>query len=177
MLEVKISDTQITGLREVVRELKQVEPESYKALRRDLRRAANPYIKNIKAYIKGAEQRLQAPGMSSGKGMGVFHNGRTGWSFPTVSLNFSPSKYKGSVLSITATGRNKQYGYDILEKAGVNALSGKGADMVEAVNRRLGTQKPGRMAFRRIVQELPKIRSDMQLILEAYMDVVSRRIS
>jgi hypothetical protein len=165
------------GLAEALNELKKVDKGTLNALRRDMRRKANPYLASVRSFIQGSESLLRAAGSSSGKPAQVFHNGRTAFTQPTVKTYVASGRYARSIIGIEATGKNKQYGYDILDKAGTRGSNTKsGEALIEMVDRRLKTKKPTRMLYRALARELPALTKDIIFILESYSDQINRKL-
>lgn len=170
---LRVDTKRITGVREVTRALRNVEPESLKDLKKEIQSEIQPSLKGVRSFIQGAEDRLKQV-----RNVGVFHNGRTGWSGATVRLSFTPSKHKGSILSIVATGKNKQAGYDIAEIAGryTEGSTPQGKAYVGMLRKTFPPGKAGRFAYRAVVSRLPEIRKNVQKILDKYGRKVSIRI-
>jgi hypothetical protein len=120
---------------------------------------------------------LRAAGSSSGKPAQVFSNGRTGWTQPTIKSYVASSRYARSIIGIEATGKNAQYGYDIMDKAGLNGYESKqGQALIAMLNNRLKTQKPTRMLYRALMRELPNLTNDVKFILENYADRITAKL-
>lgn len=174
---IEIAPGQYKGLAEAINQLGKVDPQTLKVLRTDIRKKANPYLSRVRNFIQGSESLLRAPGVSSGKPANVFHNGRTGWSGATVKASLSSAKYARSILMIEATGKNRQYGYDIMDKAGLNGYnSAQGKALIGMLNSRLKTNKPTRMLYRALIKDLPDLRRDMLFVLENYMDQITAKL-
>jgi hypothetical protein len=164
------------GLAEALNLLGKVDKETLKALRRDMRKNANPYLATVRSFIRGSESLLRAPG-SSGKPAQVFHNGRTAFTQPNVKTYVASGKYARSIIGIEATGKNGQYGYDILDKAGTRGSKTRsGEAFIAMADKRLKTQKPTRMLYRALVRELPALTRDMIFVLESYSDQINRKL-
>lgn len=165
------------GLAEALNELGKVDKGTLNALRRDMRKRANPYLASVRSFIQGSESLLRAAGSSSGKPAQVFHNGRTAFTQPTVKTYVASGKYARSIIGIEATGKNQQYGYDILDKAGTRGYNtAQGQALIAMANSRLKTQKPTRMLYRALIRELPALTKDMMFILESYSDQINRKL-
>lgn len=165
------------GLAESLNELGKVDKGTLNALRRDMRKRANPYLASVRSFIQGSESLLRAAGSSSGKPAQVFHNGRTAFTQPTVKTYVASGKYARSIIGIEATGKNQQYGYDILDKAGTRGYNTKqGQALIAMVDNRLKTQKPTRMLYRALARELPALTRDIIFILESYSDQINRKL-
>jgi hypothetical protein len=165
------------GLAEALNELNKVDKGTLNALRRDMRKKANPYLASVRSFIQGSESLLRAAGSSSGKPAQVFHNGRTAFTQPTVKTYVASGKYARSIIGIEATGKNQQYGYDILDKAGTRGYNTKqGEALIAMVDNRLKTNKPTRMLYRALARELPALTRDIIFILESYSDQINRKL-
>jgi hypothetical protein len=174
---IEIFPGQYRGLAEALSELKKVDKGTLGELRKEIRKKTNPYLTSVRSYIQGSESLLRAAGSSSGKPAQVFHNGRTAWTQPTVKAYVSSSRYARSIIGIEATGKNGQYGYDIMDKAGLNGYESKqGQALIAMLNSRLKTQKPTRMLYRALMRELPNLTADVKFILESYADRITAKL-
>ncbi len=174
---IEIFPGQYKGLAEALSELKKVDKGLLNELRKEIRKKANPYLTSVRSYIQGSEALLRTPGASSGKPAQVFHNGRTGWTQPTVKAYVSSSRYARSIIGIEATGKNGQVGYDIMDKAGTQGYNTKsGQAMIGMLNNRLKTQKPTRMLYRALMRELPNLTKDVLFIMENYADRITAKL-
>lgn len=174
---IEVFPGQYKGLAEALNALSKVDKETLNALRKDIRKKANPYLASVRSFINNSESLLRAAGSSSGKPAQVFHNGRTGFTTPTVRTYVATGKYARSIIGIQATGQNKQYGYDILDKAGLNGYNTKqGQALIQMVDNRLKTQKPTRMLYRALSRELPELKKDILFILESYADQITAKL-
>lgn len=174
---IEIFPGQYKGLREALNELSKVDKGTLNALRREMRKKANPYLASVRSFIRGSEALLRAAGSSSGKPAQVFHNGRTGFTQPTVKTYVASGKYARSIIGIEAVGQNQQYGYDILDKAGLNGYNTKqGQALIAMVDNRLKSKKPTRMLYRALVRELPALTKDVLFVLESYSDQISTKL-
>ena len=171
---IEIFPGKYLGLGEALNTLKNVDNDTFKLLKKDMRKQVKPQISAIRSRIQQAEAQLRAPGASSGKPANVFSNTRLGWSGASVRFSVSSRKYPRTVISFDTTGNQKQYGYDVMELAGVQGYnSPQGAAFIAMLNSRLGEKGPTRMAYPVIVKQLPQIRKDVQFILDAYMDQIT----
>lgn len=165
---------QYKGLAEALAVLRKVDEDSFKALKRDMKKQAHPHIAAIKQRIQNAESQLRAAGATTGKPANVFSDGRTGWAGASVKFSVSSRKYPKAVLAFESTGTGRKYGYDLIEKAGTQGYnSAQGRAFIAMLNSRLEQKGPTRMAYPVLVRQLPQIRRDMQFILEAYQDKIS----
>jgi hypothetical protein len=175
MIEIKTGV--YMGLAEALNTLGKVDKGTLNALRKDMRKKANPYLASVRSFIRGSESLLRAAGSSSGKPAQVFHNGRTGFTQPNVKTYVATGRYARSIIGIEATGKNGKYGYDILDKAGTRGYNTKqGQALIAMVDNRLKTQKPTRMLYRALVRELPDLTRDMVFIIESYSDQLNAKL-
>jgi hypothetical protein len=165
---------QYKGLAEALSVLRKVDEDSFKALKRDMKKQAHPHIAAIKQRIQNAESQLRAAGATTGNPAGVFSNSRTGWGGASVKFSVTSRKYPRAVLAFESTGTKGRYGYDLIEKAGTQGYnSAQGKAFIAMLNSRLEQKGATRMAYPVLVKQLPQIRRDMQFILEAYQDKIS----
>jgi hypothetical protein len=165
---------QYKGLAEALSVLRKVDEDSFKALKRDMKKQAHPHIRAIKQRIQNAESQLRAAGATTGKPANVFGNGRLAWGGASVKFSVTSRKYPRTVLSFDTTGSKGKYGYDVMELAGTQGYnSPQGRAFIAMLNSRLQQKGPTRMAYPVLNKQLPQIRRDMQFILEAYQDKIS----
>jgi hypothetical protein len=171
---IEIFPGKYLGLGDALNTLKKVDNDTFKLLKKDMRKQVAPQLSAIRSRIQQAEAQLRAPGATTGKPANVFSNSRLGWSGASVKFSVSSRKYPRTIVSFDTTGSRKQYGYDVMELAGVQGYnSPQGAAFIAMLNSRLGEKGPTRMAYPVIVKQLPQIRKDVQFILDAYMDQIT----
>lgn len=174
--------------------MRKFEPEMLKDMRKSIRQIANPAVSAIKS---GSPKIAPLSGM--------VHNGRTAYSSPKVSVNITPfqrSRAFGSttanLVSISATGSGKVYGFDISDMAGRanqagkyqqtrkfvdsrtgqivrRRINGQGQNMIDKLNSRFGPAS--RFVYRNIEDKLPAIRREIAVVLSKTMDDFTRRIN
>jgi hypothetical protein len=181
------------GVKETIREMRKVEPEMLKDMRKSIRQIVQPAVSAIKS---------NSPKVAPLSGMA--HNGRTGYSTPKVSIQITPSARSGfgkttaNLVSITATGSGKQYGFDIADMAGRanNAgkysqtrkfvdprtgnivrrrINGQGQNLINVLNSRGGPAS--RYVYKNIEDKLPAIRREVANVIERTMDSFTRRLN
>jgi hypothetical protein len=182
------------GAKAMIQALQKLEPETYKQLRKDIRFITAPAVSAVKSNV---------PTISpfAGGRDGFTHSGRTAWSGASVTTNITPaqkSRAYGSTTSnlvaISATGQNKQFGFNILDMAGrgtgrgrnpktqtkpyaykggtrSHRLNGQGQGMIEALNTR-----PSRYFYPAIENKLPDIRRRVEQVIDKVAADMNRRI-
>jgi hypothetical protein len=172
----------VYGVDQTIATLRLVEGTIVTAARRDLRSAAEPVATNIMSWIP------DSPPLS-----GMKHTGRTSWDRSnikaTVRTNFSKraAKNEHSIVSIWVGGKKGTKGaagLQIADMAGKrnqtsrgetreytrrgrtqkHMVNGQGAALINNLGARYAT--PSRFVWRGAMSQLPKIRSDVLVILE-----------
>lgn len=167
----------ITGLKSTIDELKRFDKDALKELRKEMRSEIKDELRGIRKFIKGATARLEKPGSTSGRPAQVFHGGRTGWSGANVALEFRPSKYKGAILSIRASGRKKQVGYNLAEMAyAAKAKSARGKAFANMLDRRFDWEGQGRFLYRSTINQVDKIYYKVAKVLFRYAGKVNVKL-
>jgi len=181
------------GVKETIALMRKVEPEMLKDLRKNIRTIVNPAVLAIKS---GSPKVAPLSGMAN--------NGRTAYSTPKVSVSITPgqrSRGLGSttsnLVSITATGSGKVYGFDISDMAGRanNAgkyrqtrkfvdprtgdivrrrINGQGQNLINVLNARFGPAS--RFVYRNLEDKLPAIRREVAATIERTMDEFTRKL-
>ena len=183
------------GAKELFKALQTLEPKIYKELRANIRSFTKDAVSAVKKDV---------PSVSPFAGRredGFTHSGRTAWSGVTVGTSITPaqrSRALGSTTSnlvaITATGRNGQFGFNIIDMAGrgsgrgrkpksvtrpypykggtrTHRLNGQGQGMIDALNKR-----PSRYFYPAIENELPKIRRGVEQAIDKVAADMNRKI-
>ena len=172
----------VYGVDQTIATLRLVEGTIVTAARRDLRSAAEPVATNIMSWIP------DSPPLS-----GMKHTGRTSWDRSnikaTVRTNFSKraARNEHSIVSIWVGGKKGTKGaagLQIADMAGKrnqtsrgetreytrrgrpqkHMVNGQGAALINNLGARYAT--PSRFVWRGAMSQLPKIRSDVLVILE-----------
>lgn len=166
----------IVGLDRTIRELKNIPRGTLNELRKELRTAIKPELKGIRSFIRGAETRLKSPG-GSGNPANVFNDGKSGWSGANVALEFRPGRTRGYVLTIRATGKKKQFGYDYAELAGkLGGSTPQGKAYIEMLERRFQWSGAGRFAYRAVINQIDTIYYKTAKIIFRYVGKVSTKL-
>ena len=172
----------VYGVDQTIATLRLVEGTIVTTARRDLKNAAEPVATNIMSWIP------DSPPLS-----GMKHTGRTSWDKSnikaTVRTNFSKraAKNEHSIVSIWVGGKKGTKGaagLQIADMAGKrnqtsrgetdpytrrgrtqkHMVNGQGAALINNLGARYAT--PSRFVWRGAMSQLPKIRSDVLVILE-----------
>jgi len=172
----------VYGVDQTIATLRLVEGSIVTTARKDLKNAAEPIATNIMSWIP------DAPPLS-----GMKHSGRTSWDRSnikaTVRTNFSKraARNEHSIVSIwvggkkgtkgaaglqiadmagkrnqTSSGRTKEY--QRRGRSQTHALNGQGSALINNLGARYSS--PSRFVWRGALSQLPKIRSDVLVILE-----------
>jgi len=166
----------IVGLDSTIRELKNIPKGSLAALRKELRSAIKPELRGIRSFIKNAEKILEAPG-GSGKPAQVFSAGKSGWSGANVALEFRPGRSRGYVLTIRATGRRGQFGYDYAELAGkLGGETPSGRAYIKMLQQRFKWNGAGRFAYRAVINQIDTIYYKTAKIIFRYVGKVNTKL-
>lgn len=177
------------GIEKTIKLMREIEPETLKNFRKDIRRITNPAVVAIKT---GSPTSAPLSGMR--------HNGRSGYSPPQVSTTITPfqkSRALGSttanLVTIKAQGSGKQYGFEISDMAGRANQPGKyprsrkyirnGKEMTHRLNgqgeafiRNL-PYSASRWVYRNIEKKLPQIRQEVAASVYKTLEDFNRRIN
>lgn len=164
----------ITGVKAVLKELKDLENGAINKLRREIRAR----LKDDLAYAARYTQQSEYEMVFGVRNAGMFHKGRTGWSTPAISTSIRPASPK-SIVSITGIGQNKQAGYEILEKAGSRSSgsSKSGRALITMLQKHFPPNKAGRFVYAAVQKRIRFITADVAFIIESYSDQVNARLS
>ena len=164
----------ITGVKEVLKELKELEDGSLKALRRDIRKYLSDDISAANEAVRSDQYEM----IFGVKRPGMFHNGRTSFELPTIRVGVRP-RSKGGIISIDAKSPPGKAGYEILEKAGARTDGTKatGRAMIAMLRRHFPPLKAGRFVFKSLLGRKGLIEQDVKFIIEQYSDKVNARLS
>lgn len=181
------------GVKETIKLMRKVEPEMLKDMRKSIRTIAQPAVSAIKS---------RSPKVAPLSGMA--NNGRSGYTKPKVTIQVTPSarssfgRTTANLVSISATGSGKQYGFDIADMAGKanqpgkyrqtrkfvdprtgnivrRRINGQGVNLIDKLNSRGGPAS--RYVYRSIEDKLPAIRTEVAKVIERTMDDFTRRIN
>lgn len=108
------SSIKATGIKETIAELKKLDPDLLKQMRKDIKN--EPGIVNAMSAIKS-----KAPSISPLKGM--MHGGRTGYGKPRVSTSFRPGvrldrTKERSLVTINTVSPKDAIGFQIIDLVG-----------------------------------------------------------
>lgn len=151
----------IAGVNEMIKELKQIEPELYRQLRKDLITDVKPLYQIIKSRIP-----IEAP-LS-----GMYNNGRLGWGKAvrvTAKINMRKRRGYTSLLSV----KTSNAAVEMVDMAGI-ASSGKtnaGKKMIENL-----PGKPSRYVWKAAERYLPQIIEAANKTLERYSKIKNRTL-
>ena len=176
------------GVKEMLQILKDVEPETYKKLRANIRQISAPAVSAIKTTV---------PAVAPLSGM--IHNGRTAWSPPKVTVSITPnqrSRAFGSTTSNLAAiltrgqsgqalvisdmagkggGRQRQIRtrpYPYKGGTRTHRINGQGQKFISAL-----PKTPSRFVYPAIERQLPAIRSQVAITIEEVAKSINARIS
>ena len=187
----------VEGLERVLKELKDVQPDSIKAIRKDIRKVVA--MTGVVSAIKS-----KAPPVAPLSGMS--HSGPTRWGgVKRVSTNVLPrtsamTKKSVPLVRLAATGGSDALGFDYAELAGIRrrpprarskirgtstrgtqkgdgsiAQNGQGDNFIKMLEERNG-KKPGRYAYRALQSARGKISQGIQVVLDSYAKSVNRKL-
>ena len=151
----------IAGVNEMIKELKQIEPELYRQLRKDLIQDVKPLYNIIKARIP-----IEAP-------LSVMNNnGRLGWGKPirvTARINMRKRRGYTSLLSVRTTNAAVQ----MVEFAGSRSqgLTKSGRAMIANL-----PGFPSRYVWPAAIRYLPQIIDSANKTLERYSKIKNRTL-
>jgi len=181
------------GVKETIALMRTVQPEMLKQLRKDIRKIANPAVTAIKSTVPSV-----SPFAGRSKD-GMSHNGKTAWSGVAVSVSVTSGQRSRGFASTTAnlaaivsTGKNKQFGFNIVDMAGksnkirsggrtrpyqrngvtrTHALNGQGAGLISNLPKR-----PSRYVYPAIESKLPAIYSEVAVAIEVASKTINGKI-
>lgn len=178
------------GMRETILALEQCEPELLKQFRKDVRSITQPAVTAIKT---------QVPKVAPLSGM--VHSGRTAWNGVTAGTSITPrqrSRAFGSTTSnlvaITATGKGKQFGFNVADMAGRGSGRGRNPKAItrpyvrngQPMQHRLNGQgqamirnldkQPSRYFYPAIESHFDQIVSNMNVSMFKWAEVMNRKL-
>jgi hypothetical protein len=164
---------EVKNIKPVLRELKNVEPETFKKLRKDLRSDVNPLVDRIKAAI---------PAVSPFAGRmrdGFSHNGRTAWNKTnpkSVSISTPLSKSGRSAQTVVMVTTNSA-AVSIAAKAGMRGEN-SGKQPQKRFNRNIAgvLGAPQRFAWRTTVQNYELVTEIIDNIIEKVEEATNQKI-
>lgn len=181
------------GVKETIREMRKLEPEMLKDMRKNIRQITQPAVSAIKS---------NSPKVAPLSGMA--NNGRSGYTRPKVSVQITPSSRSAfgsttaNLVAIKAEGTGKQYGFEISDMAGRagndgkytqtrkfvdprtgnivrRKINGQGTNMIRVLNSRYGPAS--RFVYKNLEDKLPAIRREVANVINRTMDDFSRRLN
>ena len=160
------------GLREALKELKQLDENAIKDLRANLRTGLGPAATAIAGSVQ-----VEAP-LS-----GMNNKGRLGWSAVRNSVSFTPGKSKKSgnsfLATIKITGKSKKGGFEMAELAGsrTKGVTASGRAMIRGLNARYPMiKRGGRFTYAKFRELRPQIEKLAIKILKQTTDKVNKRL-
>ena len=156
----------ISGVNEMIRELRQVEPELYKQLRKDLITDVKPLYSIIKSRIP-----IKAP-LS-----GMYNNGRLGWGKVvrvTTKINLKKRRGFTSLVSIKTTNAV----VEMIDRAGSknsNGITKAGASMISYLPQ-LNPPSTSRYIWPAVEKYVPQIIEAANKTLERYSKIKNRTL-
>jgi hypothetical protein len=151
----------IVGVNEMIKELKKIEPELYRQLRKDLIQDVKPLYQVIKNRIP-----IEAP-LS-----GMNNNGRLGWGKPvrvTAKINLRKRRGFTSLLSV----KTMNAAVEMVDMAG-SSSSGKTASGKAMISNLPG--RPSRYVWKAAERYLPQIIESANKTLERYSKIKNRTL-
>lgn len=160
------------NVREALKRLQELEADSIKDLRRELRTKISPLAKQVKSSVP------VEPPLS-----GFGNSGATGWSPVRTSLSFTPGRGRRNahnLISIRVTPQGKKRGVYIAELAGSRS-SGKtaqGRSMIRNLNAESSKMvgKGGRYAYKKFRLLRPDAVDIAVRILKGTMSKVNKKL-
>lgn len=157
-------------LRAVIKDLKVLDENVIKELRKDLRAQISPVAQKVQAAVP------TEPPLS-----GFRHNGRTAWGPVRTSVSFTPGRSRKTgnhLVSIRVTQQKSQAGFYIAElKWSGRGNTPSGRNMVQVLNQRFATKGlGGRFAYNRFRTLRPDIVNATVASIKKLTDKVSKRL-
>lgn len=191
---------QVFGIDETIAELKMLDENLVKSLRKDLVTTVRPIAQSIKAYIPSQPPLM---GRASDRNGGMNHSGRTAWNKSAIKVSVRTSftkktvRNESAIVSIrvggkgdtpgsaalqiadmagrknrTRSGRTRSYAY----KGGTrtHTLNGQGRAMIDYLNGRRGSSS--RFVWRAAMIQLPAVQSAVLVSLDEASKKVNARL-
>lgn len=181
------------GVKETIREMRKVEPQMLKDMRKSIRQISQPAVMAIKS---------NSPKVAPLSGFA--NNGRSGYTRPKVTIQVTPSarstfgRTTANLVAIKAEGTGKQYGFEISDMAGRanndgkytqtrkfvdprtgdivrRRINGQGTNMIRVLNARYGPAS--RFVYKNLEDKLPALRAEVAKVIGRTMDDFSRRLN
>lgn len=195
----------VENLQETIREMKILQPDLIKQLRKEMQSVTAPTMSKIQTntpVISPLNGGFRKTGLMRPYGGMNTHAGRTRWDGVKVTTALTPSTYargknEHPLVSIVATGR-KGLGFDYAELAGIRrrpprkrskgwnqtgpgyhsyTVNGQGDAMIEKLNRTVPFKgKAGRFAFAVVLKDKKELERKSQIVLDNYADKINIRL-
>ena len=164
-----IAKIKLAGVKETLTELKKLDPELTKQMRRDIKR--EPGMVNAMSAIKS-----KAPTVSPLKGM--IHSGRTAYGRPRVATSFRPSVRldrvkERSIVTINTTPPKGAIGFQIIDMVGRGSKRGSGK--ARGMQAKLGG-KPSRYVWAAIEGKQGQLSQAVANIIASYSQRANVRL-
>lgn len=179
----------VDGIAYTVSVLKKIDDDLIKQLRKDIKKDLSPMVGKITSEINSVvTNQLQS------RDYEMFHNGRTSWNgvrgYATIKAN-----KKENAAQLVFTGRNKKFGFDYAELAGIERrpprrrskgwystsvgyhsydYAGQGKVFNDRLEKDFG--KPGRFAWIRVIKRRKEIEREFKQSIEKFTDRISRKL-
>jgi len=164
------SKINVTGVKETVAELKRLDPDLHKQMRKDIKNEAG--LLNAMSAI-----RSNAPKVSPLRGM--MHNGRTGYGVPKVTTSFRPSVRldrvsERSIVTIDTKAPKDAIGFQIIDMVG----RGNRANSRKALGmqRGLGIKRPSRYVWPAVEGKTSELNRAVVSIIDKYSRLANVRL-
>ena len=163
------SSIKISGIKETIAELKKLDPELLKQMRKDIKK--EPGLVAAMSAIKS-----KTPPTSPLKGM--LHGGRTGYGKPRVSTSFRPSvrldtAKQRSIVTINTAPPKNAIGFQIIDLVGRGNRSNSAK--AEGMKQKLGGQ-PSRYVWKAIEGKEAGLSQGVVNIIEDYSKKANVRL-
>ncbi len=164
------------AVREAINELKALDNNLVKEMRKELRTKISPFAKQIADAVPATPP-------LSGFGDGDFgHSGATGWSTVRPAISFTPGRSRKTgnhLVSVRVVPRNNKRGVYIAEMAGMRSRgrTAQGQALIKNLNARTPMKKRGgRYAFNKFRTLRPDVVVLAVSIVNGLITKVNRRI-
>jgi hypothetical protein len=155
--------TEVKNVKPVLAELKKLQPETFKQLRKDMRSDISELVNKIKAQIPP-----QSPFIGSQRD-GFTHNGRTAWNKTnpkSISVN-TPTSLRGRSSATVVMITQNSAAVAIAAKAGMRGIrSGRQPQKRFNINIEGKLGKPQRFAWRTTIQNKELVEDIIDNIIE-----------
>jgi hypothetical protein len=163
------STIKVTGIKETMSELRKLDPELLKQMRKDIKN--EPGLVNAVSAIKS-----RAPSISPLRGM--IHNGRTAYAKPRVSTSFRPSvrldrAKQRSIVTINTTPPKDAIGFQIVDMVGRG--NRRGSRKAQGMQKGLGG-RPSRFVWAAIEGKEAQLSGAVVNIIDDYSKKANVRL-